>query len=50
VTSLDEELDVGIHEWDGHGDIATIGKNVLRMVTEFLDETEDIVLLVSTIR
>ena len=48
VTCFDEELDVRIHKWDGHSDVATIGEDVFGMITELLDETEDIVLEVSS--
>jgi len=49
VTSFDEEPDVCIHKWDRHGDIAAVGENVFGMITELLDETEDVILKVSSI-
>jgi hypothetical protein len=43
VASLDEELDVGVHEGDGHGDSAAVGKDEVGVVAEALDDGEDVV-------
>jgi hypothetical protein len=45
VASLDEELDIGIHERHGHRNIAAIRENKLGVIAEFLDKTEDVVLV-----
>jgi hypothetical protein len=45
VASLDEELDIGVHEGHGHRNIAAIRENKLRVIAEFLDKTEDVVLV-----
>jgi len=50
VARFDQELNICIHERDRHGDIATIGEYELRMITELLDETENVVLEVSTLK
>jgi len=44
VTGFDEESDVGVHEGDGHGDVAAIWKNEFLVIAELLDKTEDVVL------
>jgi hypothetical protein len=44
VTGFYEELDVGVHEGDSHGDVAAIWKNEFFVIAELLDETENIVL------
>jgi len=44
VACLDEELDVCVHKWDSHRNIATIRKNELCMIAELLDKTENVVL------
>jgi hypothetical protein len=49
VTGFYEEPDVCIHKWNRHGDIAAVGENVFGMITELLDETEDVILKVSSI-
>jgi hypothetical protein len=49
VTGFDEETDVCIHKWDRHSDITAVGENVFGMITELLDETEDVILKVSSI-
>jgi len=43
VAGLDEEFYIGVHEGDGHGDIAAVGEDELRVVAEALDEAEDVV-------
>ena len=43
VASLDEELDVGVHEGDGHGDRAAVGQDEVGVVAEALDHGEDVV-------
>jgi bisphosphoglycerate-independent phosphoglycerate mutase (AlkP superfamily) len=43
VAGLDQELDVCVHEWNSHGDGATVGKNEVRVVAEALDDGEDVV-------
>lgn len=50
VARFNQELNICIHERDRHGDIATIGEYELRMITELLDETENIILGVSTLK
>ena len=49
VTGFYEEPDVCIHKWNRHGDIAAVGENVFGMITELLDETEDVILKVNSI-
>ena len=44
VTRFDEKLHVGVHEGNGHSDVAPVRKYEFRMVAEFLDETEDVIL------
>ena len=43
VAGLDEELDVGIHEGDGHGDGRAVGEDKVGVVAELLDDAEDVV-------
>lgn len=43
VAGLDEELDVGVHEGDGHGDGAAVGQDEVGVVAELLDGAEDVV-------
>ena len=47
MARFNQELHICIHERDRHGDIATIGEYELRMITELLDETENVILGVS---
>ena len=44
VARLDEELDVCVHKWDSHRNIAAIRENIFSMIAELLDKTEDVVL------
>jgi len=44
VAGFNEEADVGVHEGDGHSDVAAIRKNEFFVIAELLDETEDVVL------
>lgn len=37
VTCLDEELDVGLHEWNGHGDGRSVRHDVLLGRSQLLD-------------
>ena len=43
VAGLDEELDVGVHEGDGHGDGGAVGEDKVGVVAELLDDAEDVV-------
>lgn len=43
MARANEEAHVGSHEGAGHGDILTVRKHKLRMITEFLDVAEDVV-------
>lgn len=43
VAGLDEELDVGVHEGDGHGDAGAVGKNEGGVVAELLNGGEDVI-------
>jgi hypothetical protein len=43
VASLDEELDVGVHEGNGHGDGAAVGKDEVWVVAEAFDDGEDVI-------
>lgn len=43
VAGLDEELDVGVHEGDGHGDGGSVGEDKVGVVAELLDDAEDVV-------
>lgn len=44
VASFDKELDVRVHERDGHSDVATVGKYKLRVIPELFNKTEHVVL------
>jgi hypothetical protein len=44
MTSFDEQLDICIHERNGHGDIAAIREYKFRMIAKLFDEAENIVL------
>lgn len=43
VAGLDQQPDVGIHERHSHGNIGPIRQHELRVVTELLDEGEDVI-------
>ena len=43
VAGLDEELDVGVHEWDGHGDGGPVGEDEVGVLAELLDHAEDVI-------
>lgn len=43
VASLDQQLDIGIHERNGHGHIRTVGKDKVRVLAELLDEGKDVI-------
>ena len=43
VASLDEELDVCVHEGRGHGDGIAVGENEVGVLAEALDGVEDVV-------
>ena len=43
MAGLDQESDVGVHEWDGHGHAGTVGEDELRVLSEALDDGEDVV-------
>lgn len=42
VASLDEELDVRVHEGNGHGDVNTVGEDKVGVEPHLLDEREDV--------
>jgi hypothetical protein len=41
VTCLDEELDVGRHEWNSHGDIASVGQDGVLVTPLSLDTASE---------
>lgn len=43
VASLDKKLDVRAHEGNSHGNIGTVGKDKLGVVTELLNVREDVI-------
>lgn len=43
VAGLDEKLDVGIHEWHGHGDGRSVWEDKVGVLAEFLDHAEDVI-------
>lgn len=43
VAGLDQELDIGGHEGDGHCDCGTVGEDELGVLAEALDYAEDVV-------
>jgi len=43
VAGLNEKLDVRGHERNGHSDVVTLGQNKLGVVSQLLDEREDVV-------
>lgn len=42
MTGLDQKTNVGIHEWNGHGDVDSIGQVEIGMEAHLLDEREDV--------
>jgi hypothetical protein len=44
MTGFDEELDVGVHERDGHCHVTSIGEDEFRVIAELLDKAEHVVL------
>lgn len=42
VAGLDEKPDVGVHEGNGHGDLGSIGKDVLLVHSSLFDVGEDL--------
>jgi len=43
MAGLDEESNVGIHEWDSHGDILAVWQNGTTVGASLLDKAEDVV-------
>ena len=43
VAGLDGQLGIAAHEVRGHGDLAAIGKDGVRVAGKFLDEAEDVI-------
>lgn len=43
MARLDEEFDVGVHEWDGHCNGATVGKYKVAVLPESFDNAENVV-------
>jgi hypothetical protein len=43
MASLYQELDVGVHEWNGHGHSRPIWEHEVRILAETLDHAEDVV-------
>ena len=43
VAGLDEELHVGVHEWDGHGDSRAVWEDEVGVLAELLDDAEDVI-------
>jgi len=43
VAGLDQQLDICVHEGHGHGHIRTVRQDEVGVVTELLDEGEDVV-------
>ena len=43
MASADQELDVCVHEGDGHRDRRSIRKDEPRVTTEFLDDAKDVI-------
>ena len=43
VAGLDEQLDVRVHERNSHGDIAAVRQDKLGVVSELLDDGEDVI-------
>lgn len=43
MAGLDEQSDVGVHERDGHGDSRSIWEDKVGVLSEFLDDGEDVI-------
>lgn len=43
MACANQELDVRVHEGDGHGDVGAIGEDEAGAVTEALDKGEDVI-------
>lgn len=43
MAGLDEQLDVSVHEGHGHGHSGTVWKNKFGVLTETLDDAEDVI-------
>jgi hypothetical protein len=43
VAGLDEELHVGVHEGNGHGDVGAVREDEVGVLAELFDEGEDVV-------
>ena len=43
VAGLDQKLDIGVEEVAVHADLDTVGKHESRIVSQLLDEAEDVV-------
>jgi hypothetical protein len=43
VARLDKQLDVGIHERNGHGDRISVGQDEVGVLAEALDGVEDVI-------
>lgn len=43
MADLDEQLDVGVHEWHGHGNIGAVGQDEVGVLTELFDKGEDVI-------
>lgn len=43
VAGLDQQLDVGVHEGDGHGDAGAVRQNKVGVLAELLDGAENVV-------
>lgn len=38
MTGLDQQAHIGIHKWNSHGYIASVGKDEVGVLTELFDE------------
>jgi len=43
VAGLDEELDVGLHEWDSHGNVRSVREDKVGVLPELFDDAENII-------
>ena len=43
VAGLDEELDVGLHKWDPHGNVRSVREDKIGVLPELLDDAENII-------
>jgi len=43
VAGLYEELDVGLHEWNGHGNVHSVREDKVGVLSELLDDAEDVI-------